>query len=54
MQCSMKHTLQLYNFPTAAVFYRLPSLVNKGDCVDLSGLLQLLEMQPEREESQPE
>lgn len=41
-------------FPTEGIFYRLPSLVNKADYVDLSGLSHLLDKQPEREESQPE
>lgn len=51
---SMKHIPQLYNLLTAWIFYRLPGLVNKGDCVDLPGLSQVLDEKHEGEESHPE
>lgn len=54
IHCSMKHIFQLYNLLTAWIFYRLPSFVNKGDCVDLPRLSQVLDKKREGEESHPE
>lgn len=47
------HILQLYSFPTAGIFYRLPSLVSEGGCAGVLKLSQLLDKQPETAE-QPE
>lgn len=42
-----RYILQLHSFPTARIFYRLPSLVSEGSCTGVPKLSQLLDKQPE-------